>query len=122
MNSIQTGIDWGDCLIFGKTVEIRYNSKGAYAICSYKENEEFLNALFDELKHMSVSDYDGYNAYFLEPIIRRFFKKKAYRDFVRFLSFNGFYSDSIMSDMVTNPSMRTELQRISAVACAYRFS
>lgn len=108
-------------MLFGKTVDIRYNSHGAYAVCSYKGNEEFLNNLFDEIRKMPVSDDPNTPAYFLEPIIRKYFKRFAYRDFIHFLSFNGIYSDGYFKGLVTNPQYRTELCRVSAVICSYKF-
>lgn len=109
-------------MIFGKTVEIHYNSKGAYAVCSYKGNEEFLNELFDAVRGMSVSDDIDEPVYFLEPIIKERFKKKAYRDFVRFLSSNGLYSDSCFKRLVVNSDNKQTLERVSAIICSYRFA
>lgn len=109
-------------MIFGKTVEIHYNSKGAYAVCSYKGNEEFLNELFDAVRSMGVSDDIDEPAYFLEPIIKEYFKKKAYRDFVRFLISNGLYSDSCFKRLITNSEYKLTLERVSAIICSYRFA
>lgn len=108
-------------MIFGRTVDIHYDVSGAYATCSYKGNEEFLNAFFDELKHMGISDGDDEPALFLEPILKAYFKNKAYTDFKYFLVANGYYSDSYMYAMVTNPSYYEILMRVSAVICSYRF-
>lgn len=112
----------GGTVIFGKTVEIHYDSKGAYAVCSYKGNQEFLNEFFDAVRSMGVSDDADYPAYFLEPIVKQYFKKKAYRDFVGFLVSNGLYSDSCFKKLITNSECKPTLERVSAVICSYRFA
>ena len=107
---------------FGKVVDIDYLNGYAHASCVYDENEDFLNNLFYEFRRMSISDDNENPAYFLEPIIRKYFKKKAYTDFVEFLKSEGIYSDVSINYLVFNKEGYDKLLRMSSVICGYQFN
>lgn len=104
-------------MLFGRTVDIFYDENGAYAKCSYNENETFLNNLFRDIREMPVSD----GRYYLKQIIQIYFKRYAYRDFTRFLYANNMYSDEYFKAIVTDEKYKNDLLRISSIICSYDF-
>lgn len=106
---------------FGKVVDIDYLNGYAHASCVYDENEIFLNNLFDEFRRMSISDDADNPAYFLIPILKENFKKKAYTDFIRFLKSEGMYSDAVVKSVITNKTNYDKALRMASVICGYRF-